>query len=185
METKKQIRKDYKKRREAMTEAEVLLASERICEVIASDECYKNTENIGFYYPLGKEVRLIELVKQAWQTGKKTWFPRVNGETMDFYEITDLSQLAEGCFHVMEPLASCGSAGVPELILVPGVVFDRMGNRAGYGMGFYDRYLLAHPDCIRMGIACERQITQQIPAEEQDVRMQYLATELGIKRIGG
>ena len=104
---------------------------------------------------------------------------------MEFYEISDFSQLEEGCFHVMEPVESCGESVVPELILIPGVVFDGQGNRAGYGKGFYDRYLTAHPECVRAGIAYRMQVTGQIPAEPQDVRMQYLVTEHGIARIGG
>ena len=185
MEIKAQIRKAYKAKRQEMPETEVVTASEKICEVIASSGFYQTAERIGFYYPLGKEVRLNKLAERAWQDGKRTCFPRVDGGNMEFYEITDFSQLREGCFHVMEPMDTYDTASVPELILVPGVVFDLMGNRAGYGKGFYDRYLAAHPGCVRAGIAYELQIAGEVPAEPQDVGMQYLVTEMGIKKIGG
>lgn len=185
METKAQIRKHYKSKREQLTEAEVASASEKICSVILGCDIYETAESIGFYYPLGNEVRLNELVKRAWQDGKKTFFPKVQGEDMEFYKITDFSQLKEGCFHVMEPMDIASSKEEPELVFVPGVVFDEEGNRAGYGKGYYDRYFAKHSHSVRVGVAYEMQLANSLPAEPQDIQMQYLATEKGIKEIGG
>ena len=185
MVTKAQIRKSYKQKRAMLNEESVRVMSEAICAAVENSAWYHEAERVGFYYPLGSEVQLTGLVTKAWAAGKKTCFPRVSGENMEFYEISDFSQLEEGCFHVMEPVEFCAEPVVPELILIPGVVFDGFGNRAGYGKGYYDRYLTAHPDCIRAGIAYRMQVTGQIPAEPQDVRMQYLVTEDGITKIGG
>lgn len=185
METKAQIRKQYKNKREKLTETETALASEKICSVILECNLYKTAESIGFYYPLGNEVRLNKVVEQAWQDGKKTFFPKVQGDNMEFYEISDFSQLEEGYFHVMEPVKTKVGNGEPKLVLVPGVVFDQEGNRAGYGKGYYDRYFAAHPDCLRLGTAYEMQLVQNLPTEPQDIRMQYLVTEKGIIEIGG
>lgn len=141
METKAQIRKSYKQKRAMLNEESVRVMSEAICAAVENSAWYHEAERVGFYYPLGSEVQLTGLVTKAWAAGKKTCFPRVSGENMEFYEISDFSQLEEGCFHVMEPVESCAEPVVPELILIPGVVFDGFGNRAGYGKGYYDRYL--------------------------------------------
>ena len=193
METKEQIRKKYKKIRDALTVEQVAEHSERICKQLANHVLYQNAKQIGFYYPLGNEVSLLTLVKKAWHDGKMTFFPKVENKDIFFYEITDFSQLEEGYFHVMEPNAKicveekkrlCFSEKERPLILTPGVAFDKNGGRLGYGKGFYDRLFAAHPTWIRFGIAYERQITEELFLEEQDQRLQYLVTEQGIWEVG-
>ena len=104
METKAQIRKSYKQKRAMLNEESVRVMSEAICAAVENSAWYHEAERVGFYYPLGSEVQLTGLVTTAWAAGKKTCFPRVSGENMEFYEISDFSQLEEGCFHVMEPV---------------------------------------------------------------------------------
>ena len=53
----------------------------------------------------------------------------------------------------------------------------------GFGRGYYDRYLERHPDCLAMGIAYGLQVTEQIPTEELDIPVRYLATEEGDLRV--
>ena len=62
-------------------------------------------------------------------------------------------------------------------MIVPGIAFDRNHNRIGYGKGFYDRYLNAHPHLVKLGIAFDIQLVDRIPAEECDCRMDMVVTE--------
>ena len=198
METKAQIRKKYKKIRDELTKDEVSEYSEKICAYLENHALYQNAEQIGFYYPLGNEVSLNSLVQKAWKEGKVTFFPKVIGDDIFFYQITDFSQLEEGYFHVMEPGKEiCQEDGCKlslkdettkevkaPLILTPGVAFDRNGGRLGYGKGFYDRFFAAHPTCIRIGVSYEVQITEKIILEDHDKKLQYLVTENGIWEEG-
>lgn len=187
METKKQIREKYKKIRENLTKEEVMEYSEKICELIGKNTLYQKAEQIGFYYPLGNEVSLIPLVQKAWKDGKVTLFPKVVGEDMFFFSITDFSQLEEGYFHVMEPnKALCRVADErfanddKTVILTPGVAFDKTGGRTGYGKGFYDRFFEKYPDCVRMGVCYEAQIAEHLILESHDRQLQYIITEHGM-----
>jgi 5-formyltetrahydrofolate cyclo-ligase len=68
--------------------------------------------------------------------------------------------------------------------VVPGVAFDRCGNRLGHGAGYYDRLLaLASPSATLIGLAFDCQMVDSIPVEPHDVRMHYLITESGVYKV--
>ena len=97
---------------------------------------------------------------------------------MEFYRISELSRVREGAFRVMEPDESCKRIGEEAaVVLVPGLVFDRKGNRYGYGGGYYDRYFARFPKLSRMALAFEGQIEKQLAVLPTDVRMHRIYTE--------
>ena len=96
---------------------------------------------------------------------------------MRYFEISSFSELEEGTFHVMEPVEMHPVDWENALVLVPGVAFDRQCNRMGYGKGYYDRFFEGKPDCVKLGVAYELQVSDQLPAEENDLPMEYLVTE--------
>lgn len=133
------------------------------------------------YYPCRKEVSLFDLYEWLIEQEIPLAFPRVSGEHMEFYQVYSMQEFEEGAFHIMEPAKCCKLASFENAFcLVPGSVFDRSGNRYGYGKGYYDRYFFLHKDLYRIGVAYEDQIESQIPSEITDVKMQALATETGI-----
>lgn len=80
------------------------------------------------------------------------------------------------------PVVDPAEVGV---VLVPGLAFDRRGNRLGWGKGYYDQLLPRVPQAIRVGVTLERRMVEAIPVEEHDVAMQWLATERGVQSAGG
>ena len=64
-----------------------------------------------------------------------------------------------------------------DLILVPGLGFDKEGYRVGYGGGYYDRFLQQHPQLIRVGYCPSMHVAETLPREETDCPVQYLITE--------
>ena len=98
---------------------------------------------------------------------------------MKFYYITSLNDLTAGYKGIPEPGLYCEPAAEnrQKIILVPGVAFDKKGNRIGYGKGFYDRYLKEHEFIKKMGIAFEMQVLEEIPGEPDDVQMDMVITE--------
>ncbi len=183
-EERNRIRSRFQKMRAGMPAALVQQRSLEISALVLDWEVYQQAGRIFFYYPLGTEVSLVPVMKHALQSGKRIAFPKVNGDLMDFYEITDLDELKEGSFHVMEPESRerIVSDKNPELCFVPGIVFDRMGGRFGYGKGYYDRYFQEKGSVKLTGCAYDFQITDRLPVTCQDVRMDYLLGEKGIVR---
>ena len=105
---------------------------------------------------------------------------------MDFYSITNLdTDIMEGAFHIMEPIADEKRLIIPNtdleeatIVLVPGVVFDKKGSRYGYGRGFYDRYFAGKNAILKIGIAYEQQIFQkELKTIATDIKMHRIVTE--------
>ena len=187
METKNRVRKEYIQRRNGLSPEEVLQKSITICNRIRNSSFYQEMENIFVYSALGNEVDLSPFIKQAWKDEKNVFFPKVFGTDMEFYKVSSFDQLEEGCFHVLEPIASLEPfslrvSGLPKiLVLTPGVAFSENGARIGYGKGFYDRYFCKLEklfcDFVPVGIAYDFQITNEFEAENLDYKMSTIFTE--------
>lgn len=184
-ETKEQIRKRHLLIRNEMSEKERLALSDIIS--IHAQKLIKLPPKFGYnvrvygYYPLGSEVSLIPFYKFLLEGEVPLAFPRVQGMSMDFYQVFSLDDLKEGAFHVMEPDNACKKAEWEyALCFTPGSVFDRKGGRFGYGKGYYDRYFEKHPRLFRAGIAYENQVEEKLPTEDFDIPINYLITEQGI-----
>ncbi len=150
METKQQIRKRRLICREEMDETAVRQISaqigNRLWEYFDRGQTVRKVGVYG-YYPHRKEVDLTILYQNLLQANVPLAFPRVSGETMEFFRVRSMEEdFEEGAFHIMEPRRSCSRADFYDAVcLIPGSVFDRKGNRYGYGRGYYDRYLSLHP----------------------------------------
>ena len=177
MTAKQQIRKKYKTLRNEMSNSEVREKSDQICKRIISIELFQNAEKILAYAPLGNEVDIRLVIEEGWKQNKHIAFPKVFGDTMKYFEISDFSELEEGTFHVMEPKEDHPIDWSDALVLVPGVAFDRKKNRMGYGKGYYDRFFEGKSGCIELGVAYELQVAEQLTTEENDLPMSYLVTE--------
>lgn len=181
-ESKDQIRRSYKRKRDAMPASLVSQLSVRISEKIFEWEVYQQAERMFFYYPLGNEVSLLPVIQEALRRGKQIAFPKTAGDSMEFYEITNLAELKEGQFHVMEPDTEskhpvCWN---PQICFVPGIVFDLSGGRFGYGGGYYDRYFAKKDQVKLVGCAYGFQIVDRLPISLWDVRLEYVLSENGI-----
>ncbi len=184
-ETKEQIRKRHLLMRNDMPREERLALSDIIS--IHAQKLIKLPQKNGHkvrvygYYPLGSEVSLIPVYKFLLKGEVPLAFPRVQGMSMDFYQVFSLDDLKEGAFHVMEPDNACKKAEWEyALCFTPGSAFDREGGRFGYGKGYYDRYFEKHPRLLRAGIAYENQVEEKLPTEDFDIPINYLITEQGI-----
>lgn len=134
--------------------------------------------NLGVYYPIALEVDWrLESIDQNFSLS----FPVQTKEGMEFKQgrLEDLVSKKE--FGVMLKAPRLDSyVVVPEALLIPGLAFDRKLNRLGKGAGYYDRYLAENPNPLKIGIALEDQVLDQLPADPHDVKMNYLITEKGI-----
>lgn len=185
MEIKKQIRSRHLTERQALSKDTVEEVSEKICENLReffSEQKDLQVRGVYGYYPLGNEVSLLHLYPWMLEKQIPLAFPRVMGDSMEFYQVASLAEFQTGAFHIMEPAKECRRAEFETAFcLVPGSVFDKNGNRYGYGKGYYDRYFSIHKNLISIGIAYEIQVEDQIPVEPADIKMQMLATETKIR----
>jgi 5-formyltetrahydrofolate cyclo-ligase len=132
----------------------------------------------------GSELDLGELHRELLQQGRLLVAPRVptQGRALELRQVADLTQdLAPSRWGIPEPQPERCPLLDPaqiDLVLVPGVAFDRWGNRLGYGAGFYDRlFLRLLPSALRVACVHDALLVDRVPAEPHDVPVDLLITE--------
>lgn len=188
METKKKIRQEMLAVRDAIFPEEKERLTKEILKRIEELPEFRQAENILAFAGYGSEPDTLPVLEQWIKNGKKVFCPVVLGETMEFYQICALSELKDGYKGIKEPVPSEERKYIPgdkDFMLLPGLVFDREGNRIGYGKGFYDRYLSEGFSGKMAAIAFSVQIVEngRIPAETTDHTIKCIVTEKEIIRI--
>ncbi len=144
-------------------------------EAFLNSELYKNTDVLLLYSSINSEPETSTLIKQAIDDDKKVYLPRVSGDTMDFYRVTDTKSLVIGCFNISEPqinnLKFSKKYGV---CVVPGLGFDHRGNRIGYGKGYYDKFLAKNPQLVKVGFCAGCNYLNNIPTDKFDIKMDFI-----------
>lgn len=145
---------------------------------------YKNAKTILFYVSVRGEVKTSEMISESLSHGKKILVPSadVKHKKLMISEIHDLNELSPGAFGIPEPKhPHMFPLDKIDLVIIPGVAFDRLGNRVGYGTGFYDRFLKKLKKGVPfIALGYDFQIVHEIPANRMDVKVHKIVTEKGI-----
>ena len=167
---KNQLRSEIRRRKRAMTEEQILSASDRLCRLFLASDSYREASAIYGYLPYNQEVRILPILRQALLDGKRVAVPKVCGEEMRFIWMEDLSKVEKGFSGIPEPVADGPVADDPTaLVLMPGLAFDEEGHRMGYGGGFYDKFLALEPGHPTLALCYAFQMVPRVPAEEYDI----------------
>lgn len=167
---KKALRSRIREQKRAMTEEQIVSKSKMLAEKFFASECYCSAKTIYGYLPYNQEVRTIPILRQAISDGKQVAVPKVYGDEMRFILINDLEQVAPGYAGIPEPIADEPVANdLHALVLMPGLAFDPMGHRIGYGGGFYDRFLEAEPDHPTVALCYDFQMLPELKTEDHDI----------------
>lgn len=167
---KKALRSMIREKKRAMTEEQIVSASQRLSEQFCAHPFYKNAKTIYGYLPYNQEVRTIPMLEQAIKDGKRIAVPKVFGDEMKFIYLDDLTKIEKGYCGIPEPIDDGPIADDPTaLVLMPGLVFDPQGHRIGYGGGFYDKFLAAEPNHPTLALCYEFQMVDHLETEEFDV----------------
>ena len=153
---KKDIRTYVIQKRREIPEEIRMAKSLEITRRIMETQAFSKAEAVYVYMDCKGEVSTKALIEACFSLGKKVAAPKVSGETMDFFWIHSLEDVAPGYFQVPEPTTGEAADAEDALLIVPGVGFDRQRNRCGYGKGFYDRYLSLHSRHTTIGAVGER-----------------------------
>ena len=138
---------------------------------------FQRSKKIASYYPIGSEVRTLDIMQEAQMQGNEVFLPRINVKNLSFRRVRNWNDLEKGMFDIMEPKNNCPCANTIDVILVPAIGVSLDGHRLGYGHGFYDRFLTANPDIISIVLTFEKQIVKYIPFDESDVQVDWIVTE--------
>ena len=181
--TKDALRKEILQRLRSQSKSERLRKSEIVKSKIFALTEIATADNTMFYLPLSGEVDTWEMLKQAKSDGKRILAPVVlDGQRMIATELTDISaSLISGPYGTLQPKNEDIRRVSPEdidLVITPGIAFDKQGNRLGRGKGYYDRFLnTLPPDTILIGLAFRFQIVDRLPVAPHDVPMHRVITD--------
>lgn len=181
---KKILRRKMKKQREAMSREEMFSKSEQIFEQLITVPEYKRSDKIYTYVSMNNEVDTIMLIDYSLSIDKRVFVPKVIGNHMEFYEISDISELSSGYFGIYEPDINGKEPDYSRtgFMCMPGLAFDLSFNRLGYGRGFYDRYLAQENRLYKAALAYSCQLVPAVFAEPTDVKTDMIITESNIYR---
>lgn len=178
------IRKQMKQLRADMTRTERFEKSMQIFEQLITVPEFKRADRIYTYVSMDNEIDTIMFIDYSLSLEKRVFVPRVSGKDMEFYEISDISELNPGYMGIYEPDINGKEPDYSRtgFMCMPGLAFDRSYNRIGYGGGFYDRYLSVDNKLYKAALAYEAQLLESIPAQDGDVRPDMIVTEESIYR---
>lgn len=178
------IRKQMKQLRADMTRTERFEKSMQIFEKLITVPEFKRADRIYTYVSMDNEIDTIMFIDYSLSLEKRVFVPRVSGKDMEFYEISDISELNPGYMGIYEPDINGKEPDYSRtgFMCMPGLAFDKSYNRIGYGGGFYDRYLSVENKLYKAALAYEAQLLESIPAQDGDVRPDMIVTEESIYR---
>lgn len=165
-------------RRNRLNPQEISKRSKSIQEFVINSKEFQPAKVVGTYFAFGSEVTTELIIERAKILGKKIALPRVEEDRITFYELSSTKSLVRGRFGIMEPLPYRKMSEI-DILVVPGIAFDKNGNRLGYGKGFYDRLLLTKRT-FSIGLAYSFQLLENLPHNLYDKRLDAIASEDGI-----
>jgi 5-formyltetrahydrofolate cyclo-ligase len=188
---KEELRKRITKARVAEPDKDQ--KSRAILERVFTLPAFRDARVVQFYIDSASEVRTRSFIPRAMELGKKVIVPyctqdEQGEDILKLFPLESFDELEVGAFRILEPKVALRDRPEKQwdirdvdLILVPGVVFDRRGGRIGHGWAYYDKLLrLARPDCWLVGLAYECQVVDEVPMGPQDVYMDLVVTEQNV-----
>lgn len=141
---------------------------------------FRKAAHVALYYGVVGEVGTRAFLKKVLKT-KKLYLPEavISGKKLVFRRFRDFSDLRKNSYAIMEPKKSCSQRSLArmDLIVVPGVGFDRKGGRLGRGGGYYDRALRRLRKVPTIGICFREQLVKKIPMQTHDVKVDRVITD--------
>ncbi len=150
--------------------------SAEILAALEAHPAFRAASTVLLYYSLPDEVNTHDFVSK-WSHDKRILLPVVKGNDLELRIYTCPEDMAAGAFGIEEPVGKAFTdyASI-DFVAVPGVAFDRQGNRLGRGKGYYDRLLPRIPSAYKAGICFPYQMVEEVPTEPSDIPMDSIIT---------
>ncbi|MBR6700155.1 MAG: 5-formyltetrahydrofolate cyclo-ligase [Firmicutes bacterium] len=181
---KTQLRHNLLKERDSLPSSKIDSAGDAAVSFFLNSKFVEIPEGkaIMLYASFRNEMPTWTIIEKLLDMDIKVILPKTSGNDLIPYEYGGRHTLAKDSFGILSPDPSlCKAAVTSEIhtVIVPGVGFDKKGNRIGFGKGYYDRFLPKIPNAVKIGLCYDFQIRPFIPVSETDVPMDCLLTESG------
>lgn len=178
--TKQELRAKIKKLKSALSPEQKRAEAQRVFSAVETIPQFQQASRVLLYHSLPDEISTLDFLA-AWHSRKEIYLPYIDGDFIGIGRYFP-EELQTGKFGIPEPCRREGET-LPaiDVAIVPGVAFDRQGNRLGRGKGYYDR-LFDRLNCYKIGVCHLIQLLDEIPAEAHDCRMDMVVTPGNIIR---
>ncbi|MHC5157271.1 MAG: 5-formyltetrahydrofolate cyclo-ligase [Planctomycetota bacterium] len=176
------LRHEIKKQLVQISAEDRIAKSKQICRQIVDADTFQKASVVMMFLSLPHEVDTTPMILHAWQQGKTVAVPKVSWEQRHMIPV-ELTSLETGLKTEKMGLRNpSNGAPVPfdeiDLVITPGLGFDRHGNRLGRGGAYYDRFFTHNKmSAARWGIAFSQQLCEEIPHDDQDAPIDAVVTE--------
>ena len=171
--TKPEIRRLMRQLKAELSDEQKESLSQEVFAKIENCEVFKNACNVMLYHSLPDELPTHKIVVK-WSLNKNVYLPRCNGDELDVVKFQPQT-MQTGSFNIIEPQGEPVDKTLMDLVIVPAVAFDGKGGRVGRGKGYYDR-LLNGCNATKIVVGYPFQLIEEVPAEEHDIKMNYIVT---------
>lgn len=177
---KEDVRRRIKAQKSLLDDVEKAVAARAVFERVEQTAAFIVANNVLLYHSLPDELSTLAFIKK-WASRKNFFLPRVNGVNLEILPY-DKTSLHLGAFQIEEPTGDdVRDISEIEVVIVPAVAYDRLGNRVGRGKGYYDR-LLCDTAATKIGVGYDFQVVEAIDSEPHDVRVDLVITDKAIYR---
>lgn len=180
-EEKKVLRNKILEIRDSLNNNEKELMDNKIFNELINTDLYKRSINIFIYISFSNEINTRNIIEKAFKDKKNVFIPKVykDDKLMKAIKLNSIDELKKNSMGILEPIDDSNYIEKEniDLIVVPGVVFDKECNRIGYGGGYYDRYLKdIKSKENKIALAYDLQIVDKIKSEVHDIKVDYIIT---------
>jgi len=183
MMTKRELRKMLRQQPPIDTAAE----ASSVIRSLLKDDHVRQAHTLLLYSALPDELPLQPLIDQLASEGRTILLPRVVSDTdMELHRYTGTNDLQRGAYGILEPIGELFTAyDTIDVVIVPGMAFDRQGHRLGRGKGYYDRFLPQLTNAYKIGVCPSTRLIDQVPTAPHDALMDRVVTleNSGLRRI--
>lgn len=168
----------------SLSDQEKQAVESKISQHLFSTDLWNNATHIGVTISQGFEWSTKLIIEKAWEEKKIACVPKCSPQekTLQFYELNSYDQLETVYYNLLEPKPEETKKMTKQdidLLIVPGVVFNKKGYRIGFGGGFYDRFLVGFPH-ETISLISSLQLVEDLPIESHDLPVQHVITEKGL-----
>ena len=171
---KELIRERIKKKKQQLTDKEKEIEAANVFEKIEALPEFINAHNIMIYWSMPDELPTHNFIIR-WSKKKTMLLPVVKGDDMLIKPFSTKEELKQGSLGIWEPDVQKEYLNSIDLVIVPGVAFDRDKSRLGRGKGYYDRYFI-NKRIVKIGVCFDFQLLESIPVDSFDIKMDKVVT---------
>lgn len=171
---KRAIRQKIRHRKQHITTTEMQESAERVFEKIENMDEFKNAKKILLYWSMPDELNTHAFIVK-WAKDKQILLPVVKENDMLVQPFSTKNDLKQGKFGIWEPEIQKEYISDIDLVIVPGVAFDRYKSRLGRGKGYYDKYFVMNK-IKKIGIGYDFQLVDNVPTANYDIKMDIIIT---------